>query len=317
MNTIAFIVQQTMLFSIPLLIVALGGMYSERSGVINIGLDGGMIMGAFTGTVFINAMQGSMSGQGLYVLALLIAGLTGLIFVIFHAFASINLKANQVISGTAMNMFAPAFAVFAGRLIFGTQQVPFRDTFFIRSIPLLGDIPIIGPLLFQRCYISTFIGIFIFFIAWFVIQRTPFGLRLRACGEHPGAADTVGIDVQKMRWAGTLISGFLAGLGGLAFVVPTSTESNATVYGYGFLALAVLIFGQWRSFKILGASFFFGLMKTIAPAYSAIPGIKELPIPATVYKMIPYLATLIVLIFMSKRSQAPAAEGIPYEKTGR
>ena len=216
-----------------------------------------------------------------------------------------------------MTMFAPAFAIFAARLVFGTQQVPFRDTFFIRRIPLLGDIPIIGPLLFQNAYLTTYIGFLIFFIAWFVIQRTPFGLRLRACGEHPGAADTVGIDVQRMRWAGTLISGFLAGIGGLAFVVPTSTESNATVYGYGFLSLAAMIFGQWRSQKILGAAFFFGLMKTIASAYSAIPGIKDLPIPATVYKMIPYIATLIVLIFMSKRSQAPAAEGIPYEKTGR
>ena len=317
MTTIAFIVQQTMIFSIPLLIVALGGMYSERSGVINIGLDGGMIMGAFTGTVFINQMQGRMSGQGLLLLALLIAGVTGFIFVMFHAFASINLKANQVISGTAINMFAPAFSIFVARLIFGTQQVPVRDTFYIRKIPLLGDIPIIGRLLFQNAYITTYVGFLIFFVAWFVIQKTPFGLRLRACGEHPGAADTVGIDVQRMRWAGTLISGFLAGIGGLTFVVPTSTQFNATVYGYGFLALAVMIFGQWRSFKILGASFFFGLMKTIASGYSAIPGIKDLPIPATVYKMIPYIATLIVLIFMSKRSQAPAAEGIPYEKAGR
>ena len=317
MTTIAFIMQQTMIFSVPLLVVAMGGMYSERSGVINVGLDGGMIMGAFTGTLFINQMQVNMSGQGLLLLAMLVAGLSGFLFTIFHAFASINLKANQVISGTAMNMFAPAFAIFAARLVFGTQQVQFRDTFFIRKVPLLGDIPLIGPLLFQNAYITTYIGFLIFFIAWFVIQRTPFGLRLRACGEHPGAADTVGIDVQRMRWAGTLISGLLAGIGGLAFVVPTSTESNATVYGYGFLSLAVMIFGQWRSPKILGAAFFFGLMKTIASAYSAIPGIKELPIPSTVYKMIPYIATLIVLIFMSKRSQAPAAEGIPYEKTGR
>ena len=317
MTTIAVIVQQTMIFSIPLLIVAMGGMYSERSCVINVGLDGGMIMGAFTGTLFLNQMQDKISGQGLLLLALLIAGLTGFLFTIFHAFASINLKANQVISGTAMNMFAPAFAIFVARLIFGTQQVPFKDTFFIRKVPVLGDIPILGPLFFQKAYITTYIGFLIFFAAWFVIQKTPFGLRLRACGEHPGAADTVGIDVQRMRWAGTLISGFLSGIGGLTFVVPTSTESNATVYGYGFLALAVMIFGQWRSFKILGAAFFFGLMKTVASAYSAIPIIKNLPIPATVYKMIPYVATLIVLIFMSKRSQAPASEGIPYDKTGR
>ena len=154
-------------------------------------------------------------------------------------------------------------------------------------------------------------------MAAFAIKKTRFGLRLRACGEHPGAADSVGVNVAGIRYEGVIISGVLAGIGGLVFVVPTSTNFNATVAGYGFLAIAVLIFGQWRSGKILMAAFFFGIMKTLASAYSAIPILKSLPIPNEIYKTIPYVATLIVLIFSSKNSQAPRAEGIPYDKGSR
>lgn len=170
---------------------------------------------------------------------------------------------------------------------------------------------------FQNCYISTYIGILIFAVAAFVIKNTRFGLRLRACGEHPGAADSVGVNVYKIRYAGVIISGVLGGIGGLIFVVPTSTNFNASVAGYGFLAIAVLIFGQWRSNKILMAAFFFGIMKTLSSAYSTIPFLKTLPIPNEVYKMIPYIATLVVLAFFSKNSQAPKAEGIPYDKGSR
>ena len=301
-----------MFFAIPLLIVAIGGMYAERSGVINIALEGIMIMGAFVGILFINAMEGSMSGQILLLLAILIAGLTGMVFSLFHAFASINMKADQTISGTALNLFAPAFAIFAARMINGVQQVPFTDTFHIPSVPILGSIPVIGDMFFKNAYITTYVG-----LAMYAIAKTKFGLRLRACGEHPGAADSVGVNVSKMRYAGVLISGFLGGAGGIIFVVPTSTNFNATVSGYGFLALAVLIFGQWRSGKIFWAALFFGIMKTLASAYTIVPFLKSLPLPTEVYKMIPYLATLIVLIFTSKSSQAPRAEGIPYDKGSR
>ena len=135
--------------------------------------------------------------------------------------------------------------------------------------------------------------------------------------EHPQAADSVGVNVYRMRYAGVAISGALAGVGGLVFVVPTSTNFNATVAGYGFLALAVLIFGQWRPSRILFAAFFFGLMKTVASAYSGIPFLANLGIPNDVYKMVPYVATLIVLAFTSKNSMAPRAEGIPYDKGSR
>ena len=317
MNIIYFLIQQNMFFSIPLLIVALGGMFSERSGVINIALEGIMVMGAFISIGFINVFQDRLSGQGLFLLAFLVAAVAGALFSLLHAFASVNLKADQTISGTALNMFAPAFALFMARMVQGKSQVPFTDTFHIEKVPVLGDIPVIGPMFFQNCYLSTYIGILIFIAASVLISRTRFGLRLRACGEHPQAADSVGINVYKIRYAGVLISGVLAGVGGLIFVIPTSTNFNASVAGYGFLALAVLIFGQWRTKGILGAAFFFGILKTLASAYSGIPVIKDLPIPNEIYKMLPYVVTLIVLAFSSGKSKAPKAEGIPYDKGSR
>ncbi len=317
MNILYFIVQQTMFFAIPLLIVAIGAMYAERSGVINIAMEGIMVMGAFTGIFFIHFLQDYMSGQLLLILAIIVAGVVGGLFSLLHAFAAINMKADQTISGTALNMFAPAFAIFVARMIQGMQQIQFTDTFYISKVPVLGDIPVIGDLFFKNCYLTTYIGFLIYIVAAFVIKNTKFGLRLRACGEHPGAADSVGVNVSKIRYAGVIISGVLGGIGGVVYVIPTSTNFNATVAGYGFLAIAVLIFGQWRSSKILMAAFFFGVMKTLASVYSAIPVLKDLPIPNEFYKMVPYLATLIVLTFLSKNSQAPRAEGIPYDKGSR
>jgi simple sugar transport system permease protein len=306
-----------MFFAIPLLIVALGGMFSERSGVVNIALEGIMVIGGFISIAFIHIFENRMSGQLLLLLAVIIAGVSGAVFSLLHAFASINLKADQTISGTALNLFAPAFAIFVARMVQGLQQIPFKDTFHIAKVPGLGDIPFLGPLLFQNCYITTYLGIGIAILSEVVINHTRFGLRLRACGEHPQAADSVGINVYKIRYAGVIISGTLAGIGGLVFIVPTSTNFNASVAGYGFLALAVLIFGQWRTKRIFVAAFFFGIMKTFASAYSGIPVLKELPISNEVYKMIPYIATLIILAFSSRNSQAPRAEGIPYDKGSR
>ncbi len=317
MNAFYFLVQQTMLFSIPLLIVALGGMFSERSGVINIALEGIMTIGAFTSILFINLFQDTMSGQPLLILAIIIAGLTGVVFSLLHAYASIHMKADQTISGTALNLVAPAFAIFTARQIQGVQQINFNNTFRIEKVPVLGDIPIIGEMFFQNAYLTTYIGFAILIISTIVLYKTRFGLRLRACGEHPQAADSVGINVFKIRYAGVMISGMLGGIGGLVFIIPTSTNFNATVAGYGFLALAVLIFGQWKPTRILGAALFFGLMKTIAAAYSGIPFLASLGIPSYLYKMIPYIATLVVLAFTSKNSQAPKAAGVPYDKGKR
>jgi simple sugar transport system permease protein len=317
MNSIYFLVQQTMFFSIPLLVVALGGMFSERSGVVNIALEGIMIMGAFVSIFTINILQNYMHGQLLLIIAIVVAVVVGMIYSLLHAYASINMRANQVISGTALNMFAPAFAIFVARMIQNTKDIGFINTFRIESVPLLGSIPIVGPLFFQNTYITTYIGLAILIIAAFVLYRTRFGLRLRACGEHPHAADSVGINVYRMRYYGVILSGALAGLGGLIFVIPTSTNFSATVSGYGFLALAVLIFGQWKPKRILLAAFFFGFMKTIAATYSGIPILQDLNVSNYVYKMIPYIAKLVVLAITSKNSQAQKASGVPYDKGER
>lgn len=321
MDTLYFLIQQMMTYSIPLLIVALGGLFSERCGVVNIALEGIMIVGGFASILFINFMQnmGVMDGQILLICAILIAAISGGLFSLLHAYASINMKADQTISGTALNMFAPAFAVFAARMIQenGVQQITFKNTFRIAEVPLLSKIPVLGDMFFKQSFITTYIGFAILIVAVVLLYRTRFGLRLRACGEHPQAADSVGINVYKMRYAGVTISGMLAGLGGLVFVVPTSTNFNATVAGYGFLGIAVLIFGQWKPMRILFAALFFGLMKTISSSYSGIPVLLDLGINSYIYKMIPYIATLIVLAFTSRNSQAPRASGQPYDKGSR
>jgi len=317
MNLFYFLVQQTMFFSIPLLIVALGGMFSERSGVINIALEGIMIMGAFSGILFINMVQKFIPGQSVLMLAVMVSMLAGILVSLLHAYASINLKANQIISGTAINMLAPAVAIYIARMIRTVQQIPFVNQFRIAKVPLLGDIPFFGTLLFRNTYITTFIGFLILALSIIVLYKTRFGLRLRSCGEHPQAADSAGINVYAMRYAGVMISGALAGLGGLVFVIPTSIEFNPEVSGYGFLALAVLIFGQWKPGRIFAAALFFGFMKAISSSYSGIEFLRAIPIPSNIYKMIPYIATLIVLAFSSKTSQAPRAEGIPYDKGRR
>jgi len=317
MSIFYFLVQQTMFFSIPLLIVALGGMFSERSGVINIALEGIMIMGAFTGILFIHLVQRFIPGQAVLLMAVVVSMLAGITVSLLHAYASINLKANQIISGTAINMLAPALAIFIARTIRSVQQIPFVNQFRVEKVPLLGDIPFLGSLLFRNTYLTTYIGFLIFALSAIILYKTRFGLRLRACGEHPQAADSAGINVYAMRYAGVMISGALAGLGGLVFVIPTSIEFNPEVAGYGFLALAVLIFGQWKPGRILAAAFFFGFMKAISSSYSGIEFMRAFPIPAYVYKMIPYIATLIVLAFSSKTSQAPGAAGLPYDKGRR
>ena len=183
MSVIYFIFQQTMLFTIPLMVVALGGMFSERSGVVNIALEGIMIMGAFVSILFLNLTGTKLSGQLQLLIAIVISMVTGAVFSLTHAYAAINMKADQTISGTALNMFAPAFAIFVARVIQGVQQIQFSNTFRIESVPVLGKIPVLGPLLFQNTYITTYLGILILILSTVVLYKTKFGLRLRACGE--------------------------------------------------------------------------------------------------------------------------------------
>jgi simple sugar transport system permease protein len=317
MNIAIFVLQQVLLFSVPLLIVGLGGMFCERGGIINIALEGTMLTGAFCGVFYLYNMQGVASGQHIFIISMLIAGFAGIVFSVLHAIASINFNANQAISGIALNQAAPAAAIFVARLLIGVQQIGFSNDFRIEKVPILGDIPIIGDIFFQKVYITLYIGIAILIIASIVLWKTKFGMRLRACGEYPQAADSVGISVKRVRYIGVLISGFLGGLGGLALIVPTSTEFNATVAGYGFLAVSVVIFGQWKPSRIFFAAVFFGVMKTLAAIYSVVPFLNDLSIDSFVYKMIPYIVTLAVLAFSSKKSQGPAAVGVPFDKGER
>ncbi len=319
MDRLAEIFQSVLTYAIPLMVVALAGMFSERSGVINISLEGTMIMGAFSGIFFIHSMQktAAMHGHLLLITGLLLSMLTGIIYSALHAFAAINMYADQTISGTALNIFAPAFAVFTARSIIGVQQIPLGNEFRIASVPVLEKIPILGPLFFKSAYLTTYIGIAILIIAQIVLYKTRFGLRLRSAGEYPQATDAAGVSVVKMRYLGVLISGALAGLGGLIYVVPISTEFSPDVAGYGFLAIAVMIFGQWKPFPIAAAAFFFGSLKTISFSYTSLPVIKDLNIPGIVYQILPYVITIIVLFLTSKKSAAPAALGEPFDKGKR
>jgi simple sugar transport system permease protein len=319
MDTLYFMARLTLFSAVPLMIVALGGLFSERSGIVNIALEGLMLLGAFVGILSMNLLQAhtAMDGNIVLFVSLIIGGIAGAVFSLLHAYASVSKNANQVISGTALNLFAPAFAIFVARTFTRTQQIDFKDNFMIQKVPVLGDIPLIGDIFFQKVYIITYIGIAILIASYVVIYKTRFGLRLRACGENPHAADSAGINIYKYRYAGVVISGFLAGLGGVALIVPTSTNFNATVSGFGFLALAVLIFGQWKPTRIMFAALFFGFMRVIASANASVPILNTLDLPGDFYNMIPYITTLIVLAFTSKNSRAPKAAGEPFDKGKR
>jgi simple sugar transport system permease protein len=237
------------------------------------------------------------------------------------------MNANQIISATALNMFAPAFAIFTARTIYGAQQVSIQESYRIKQvgvywkieeifhdIPVIGDLfELIGKLFFTNQYLSTYLGVLIFVIAVIVLYKTRIGLRLRACGENPHAADSLGINIYKIRYGGVMVSGALAGMGGVIFVLSFASEFNATVSGFGFLALAVLIFGNWKPGRIVFAAFFFAMMRVISSTYQIIPALKALGFNSEIYSMLPYIATLVILAFVSKNSAAPKAAGEPYD----
>ena len=324
----ANIISMTILFAVPLLLVAMGGMFSEHSGVINIALEGMMIIGALFACFTLQGLDQSGFGpahpQLSMFIAILVAGVTGMIFSLLLGFAAINLKADQTIGGTALNQFAPAFAVVMTWAIQGqgltTIFIPnwvriTRDTF--------GLAPVDGPsfwnnLIFKYFYLTTPVAIVLFIAAYIVLYKTRFGLRLRACGEHPQAADSVGINVYKMRYAGVVISGALGAIGGLAYIVPPVQTWNfeVGVAGAGFLAMAVMIFGQWKPFNICGAAMFFAVFKSLANIADST-FLAQLHWSSNIYNMMPFVASMVILAFTSKNSMAPKAEGIPYDKGSR
>ena len=309
------LIKYTLLYGIVLMLVALGGMFSEHSGIINIALEGIMVIGGVAGVLTLTLLPAGMPVFLVVLISVLVAALAGMVYSLLLAFASINLKADQTIGGTALNLLATAIAVVLAKNFSdsGSAKLNYTNKPFLFSIGGL-ELSIFVPL-----------GIILLIISYVVLYKTRFGLRLRACGEHPQAADSVGINVYKMRYIGTTISGALAGMGGFVYALTTANcSSNGDVAGFGFLALAVMIFGNWRPLNIAGASLLFGLFKCIAAAYSSIDingdgvyWLAEIGISSHLYRMLPYIITLLVLAFTSKKSRAPKAEGIPYDKARR
>jgi len=342
----SFIIQQTLLYAVPLMIVALAGVFAERSGIINLALEGIMIFGAFIGVLFVRLMQGFdvftdavragnwLTLQGLELLAMVVAAALGAAFSLLLSFASINLKADQTIGGTALNLMAPALVLFLVRILANqnTLQMATGDAaswFMIKKstfgIDKSVDLGFLGETFLNKVYLATYLCILLFVVLSVVLYTTRFGLRMRACGENPQAAASLGINVYHMRYAGTTISGALAGMGGFVYSLTTANcTANGDVAGFGFLALAVMIFGNWKPLNIALSSLLFGLFKCVAAAYSTIDingdGVfllAELGISSHLYRMLPYLVTLVVLAFTSGKSRAPKAEGIPYDKGTR
>lgn len=321
MDTVYYLVQNMLPVAIPLLLVALGGMLSERSGVINLALEGIMLFGAFSGCLTVYIIQGSkMNPQVILLISMCVAAVAGILFSMLLSFAAVNLKADQTISGTALNMLVPAVLLLFAKMRFNSDGITTNVNFYIQQVPGLSNIPVLGDLFFKKTYITVYIGFLLLVIVTILFYKTKFGLRLRACGEHPQAADSVGINVYVMRHAGVALSGFLGGIGGFFYAVGVmdgNANGHTGVAGFGFLALAVMIFGQWQPLKIALAALFFAFLRILAYSTALIPFLYNLNINQTYYKMLPYLATLIVLIFTSKKSRAPKAEGIPYDKGRR
>ena len=342
----SFLIRQTLIYAVPLMVVALAGIYSERSGIINLALEGLMIFGAFIGVLFVRVMQqiGAFDAakaagdvwalQGFMLLSMAIAALISAVFSLLLAFAAINLKADQTIGGTALNLMAPALVLFFIRIIANqnTLQMHTGDSasWFMIKKAMFGygrneEMGFLGDTFLNKVYLATYVCILIYIILSVVLYKTRFGLRLRSCGEIPQSADSLGINVYKMRYSGVLISGALAGMGGFVYALTTTNcTSNGDVAGFGFLALAVMIFGNWKPLNVAGAALLFGLFKCVAASYASLDingdGIyllKELGVSAHFYRLLPYLITLIVLAFTSKNSKAPKAEGIPYDKGSR
>ncbi len=308
---ITSIIPLSLTYTAPLLVIALGGLYSERSGVVNIGLEGLMGVGAFASALFVAQSAGAFGGATVW-LALLVGAMAGLLLSFFHAFASVSMNADQVISGTAINMFSLAITVYLARWITTSSNIQIKTSFARTEIPLLSDIPVIGPLFFSKVYYTTYIVLGLIAISYFLLYKTRFGLRLRACGENPHAADSMGVSVKKMRYTGVLISGALAGLGGAIVILTYAKEfSQLTFNGLGFLALAALIFGRWKPWGILGAALFFGTAMTISNIAVIYDSLKS--VPNIILNTFPYVMTLIALVLFSKNAAGPKAAGEPYD----
>ena len=310
------LLQYTLIFASVLLLVALGGCFSEHSGVINIGLEGIMVMGALGGALMMKFLPAGTSAFVVVLLTVLASILLGMIYSLLLAVAAVNFKADQTLVGTAMNLLGTAAATVFVKAM-NTAADPDNVSSTIQYLDgrkaFLVDI---GGFEFNWCMLLAVIALV---IADVVLYKTRFGLRLCACGEHPQAADSVGINVYRMRYAGVLISGVLGGLGGIVYIIAGVSEWKFEngVAGFGFLALAVMIFGQWKPTRIALAALLFGFFRALGNVYSGFDLLSSLNLPSSVYNMLPYIISLVVLAFTSQKSRAPKAEGIPYDKGQR
>lgn len=316
LEVLYFIVPSAIFYAAPLILVAIGGVFSERSGVINIGLEGLMVIGAFVGILF-NLFFADTFGNATPWLSLIAAMVAALLLSLVHAVASISFRADQTVSGVAINLLAIALALYLVKKIFGKGQTDFITERFSRNdIPFLSDIPVIGPMFFSSVYYTSVLAIAVAIFAWFVIYKTPFGLRLRSVGEHPMAADTMGINVARMRYVAVMISGALAGIGGAIYAQTISGDfGHATINGQGFMALAAMIFGKWHPLGAMGAALFFGFAQSLSIVGPSIPYIQD--IPNVFLLILPYVLTILALAGFIGRANAPKANGIPYIKGQR
>lgn len=307
------LLQYTLIFASVLLLVALGGCFSEHSGVINIGLEGIMVMGALGGALVMKFMPGDTSAFMMIITVVLAAMLLGALYSLFLAVASINFKADQTLVGSAMNLLGVAGATVFVKAMNTAENVDNVSSTIQYINAKKAFLVNIGGFEFNWFMLLAILALI---FAYITLYKTRFGLRLMACGEHPQAADSVGISVAKMRYAGVLISGALGGLGGIVYITAGVSEWKFEngVAGFGFLGLAVMIFGQWKPIRIALAALLFGLFRALSNVYSGIDFLNAMNIPSAVYNMLPYIISLIVLAFTSKKSRAPKAEGIPYDK---
>ena len=310
------LVQYTLIFASVLILVALGGCISEHSGVINLGLEGIMVMGAMGGALAMRYLPAGSPAVVILLCVVLAAALIGMLYSALLAVACINFKADQTIVGTALNMLGVAAATVIVKAINTAANPDDVSSVIQYSIPKQALLVNINGFEFNWFMVVTLIALILVYV---MLYKTRFGLRLRACGEHPQAADSVGINVYKMRWAGVLLSGALGGIGGMAYIVPAVGDWNFEmgVAGMGFLALAVMIFGQWKPLNIAGAALFFAVFRAMANIFDSIPFLAALGWPKEIYNMMPFVASMIVLAFTSRKSRAPKAEGIPYDKGSR
>lgn len=304
-----------LMFAAPIIMAALGGLFSERSGVVNIALEGIMMVGAFAGasvTVVLEPVTSMAPWLGL-----LVGILAGMVFSLFHSFASINLKADQVISGTALNILAGGLTVYLCQIMFRQQRSrAFSSGLRKVTVPLLNKIPVLGPMFFEEIYPTFYLAMILVVLTWYIVQKTAFGLRLRSCGEHPQAAASMGIDVYLMRYAGVTISGALAGLAGATMVLTQDIQYTvSSIHGTGFIALASLVFGKWNPWGVLGAGFFFGFAQILSYYAKDIHFLAAMP--QEIFYMLPYVLTIIALVVFAGKTVGPKAAGEIYDKGKR